>query len=193
MNSKTILLQYGGEAIDTLPDEIRARVEADPALRQAMQAQHDVARLLALKTHEVADPAMEGRLLHRVRLRIEAGDLPATESAGLFPAWARVAAAALLVAGFSWISVQELLREGEASAPPEVMASATAEPLSPALQFRHVDPFTTVPTGPMLAMDPELSKEIQLKLRDAIEANPFGVSNNVPEDNLIPVLNPLGP
>jgi len=196
MNAKQILLQYGGEDLESLPDGLRAVVEADADLRSAFLAQREVARLIALKRYETPDPAMAGRVSHRVLLRIQSGDLPAEDVAFAFPSWARVCAASALVAAFSVFSVRELMRQSpvEPVAADPVLADLPAEePLTPSLRFRHLDPFTTVPTGPVLALGEGLSLEGQLRLREAIELYPFGVSNNVPAQPLLPVSLPLAP
>ncbi len=162
----------------------------------AFLAQRDMARLIALKRYEIPDPAQQGRVSHRVLLRIQAGELPAEDSAFAFPTWARVCAATAMVAAFSVFSTRELLRQNEvepAPADPVLAESPPVEPLSPSLRFRHLDPFTTVPTGPDLALGEAMSLEGQLRLREAVELYPFGVSNNVPAQPLVPVSLPLRP
>jgi hypothetical protein len=171
-------------------------VEADANLRDAFLAQRDMARLIALKRYETPEPAQQGRVSHRVLLRIQAGDLPTEDSAFAFPVWARVCAATAMVAAFSVFSVRELVRQNAVeavSADPVIADAPPVQALTPSLQFRHLDPFTTVPTGPNLALGEDLSPEVQLRLREAVELYPFGVSNSVPAQPLVPVSLPLAP
>ncbi len=74
MTYKKILIKYSHLSEDQLPEHIRARLETDPALRQAYNNQRQIQKLVSLKRHEYPDDAALGRIQYKVKTRLEAGE-----------------------------------------------------------------------------------------------------------------------
>ncbi len=151
MTDRQILLTYAGRPLEALPEDILRRVERRPRLRAALEQQARVAACVSLKRFEVRDPAAEGRLSHRLLVRIRAGDIP-WEAPSLFvlPEWARMLAVVLVMLGLSLLIHREMLVGGGAppdlplvhSASPHLEVSPLADAPNP-MVLHHLDPFTT--------------------------------------------------
>lgn len=116
MNTKQILMSQAGTPFEELPKEYQERLEADPQKLQEFQEQARVATLMGLKNYEQADPAMEGRVLHRVGIRIRNGEHLRRESRfEALPDWARMVAVVLVMLGLSMLTHREMME----STPPE--------------------------------------------------------------------------
>jgi hypothetical protein len=95
MKSEDFMKQYGHLSREALPTEARQLLERDNAIGQAYSRMETQCKLLRLKKYEQAPPSLEGRVLYRVRTRLEAGD---TALPGLRPGWGYYA---LRVAGWA--------------------------------------------------------------------------------------------
>jgi len=158
MNVEDALLRYAGQPLEKLPDELRVLLEGDRDALSEFQLQSQVATLMALKRYETPDPALEGRLIHRVGTRIR--NAPATRpglSRGFdnLPAWARMAAVVAVMLTLSILTHKEMLRSEAGDA-----ADATALELAGGGReladsgfhldpgsLNHLDPFTTLLPG----------------------------------------------
>lgn len=112
MTEDAIPMQYWGCALEDVPEEIQARLRADPEVLAAFEAQHQVAVLMGLKRYETPDPALEGRLSHRVGLRIENLPPPHKEHVWkhwVVPEWARMVAVVSVMLGLSVLVHREML------------------------------------------------------------------------------------
>jgi hypothetical protein len=66
-----LLERWGHLPLSELPADVREQVLASEPARVAFARNEQLAALLSLKRHELPDAAYEGRLLHRVRTRLD--------------------------------------------------------------------------------------------------------------------------
>lgn len=71
---QTCLKRYGHLRSEELSAELQARLQADPALRKAFADNDRLRDLMALKAYEQPDPALEGRIRHRIRTQVAMGE-----------------------------------------------------------------------------------------------------------------------
>lgn len=167
MNEPTWMQEYAGLPLEEWPEELKSRVEANPEWREAVRLQAETARWIGMKRYELPDPAMEGRVRHRVGIRIRHGASAPRPLVFLdnLPDWARMTAAVVAMLGLSVMTHREMLSNGEESsaegvaqamagaenpAPAEERTFSTLEAWDPAEATRppayllnHEDPFVT--------------------------------------------------
>jgi len=156
MNVEETLTRYAGQPLEKLPGDVRSQLEREPEILEQFCAQARVAALMSFKRYERPDPALEGRLIHRVGTRIR--NQPSARkgfahTVNNLPAWARMAAVVGVMLMLSLLTHKEMLRSEAydlAAASPGDLAnngralSDSGEPhLNPA-QLNHLDPFTTL-------------------------------------------------
>jgi hypothetical protein len=194
MKIKKNLLLHSGTPIEDLPDDIRCQLEADPKLMQEFQEQANVASLIKLKSFEQPDPAMEGRVAHRVSVRIQNGEHLRKESKlDALPDWARMLAVVVFMLSLSVLTHREMLNNsdletdvGLAEAETEVVFEEDLDMLTPL--YAAEDPFAPtllkVNTNqfPNL-MTPELSRQFESSF---IELG-LDLANPQIDENTIPV------
>jgi len=194
MNNKQTLWSHAGTPIKDLPQDIRIQVEASPKLLQDFQEQANIASLLKLKTYEQPDPSMEGRVLHRVGVRIQNGEHLRKESKlDALPDWARMIAVVLFMLTLSILTHREMLDNpdvepdlGLALGETEAVFEGSIDLSTPLYAIE--DPFAptliTVDSNefPNL-MTPELSKQFESSF---IELG-LDFTNRNENDNVIPV------
>lgn len=111
MNKKEILFTHAGKSLDSLPQELQDQLKQDSRLRGELIQQARVASLLRLKQYEVPDEAMEGRVLHRVGVRIRNGEhLSTARELEFIPGWARMVAVVVVMLGLSVLTHREMLQ-----------------------------------------------------------------------------------
>jgi len=155
MNADDVLMMYAGQPLESLPRELQEVLQADPNALASFEMQARIAGLMALKRGEIPDPALEGRLIHRVGTRIR-NHADLAESRRKFfvapPAWARMVAVITVMLGLSILTHREMLRselpDAEADIPQLAVTAGrdlSAEPAPvPVQSLRHVDAFTTL-------------------------------------------------
>lgn len=159
MNVDDLLIQHAGTPLEDAPDSVKELLRHKPELQESFAAQADVAALLSLKRYEQPDPALEGRLIHRVGTRIRNAPPPRPAlhvRLDNLPGWARLAAAASVMLVLSVLTHKEMLRSESAAENglPAVARTDPGEPV-PIHSITHVDPFTSlVSTQPGIAQDP---------------------------------------
>ncbi|MGA0368358.1 MAG: hypothetical protein ACO3N7_02785 [Kiritimatiellia bacterium] len=174
MNKKQLLFSKAGTPLDELPIELRSRIESDPDLLKEFEAQARVASLMRLKNYELQDPAMEGRMLHRVRTKILNGEhLRQEPRLEIFPDWARMVAVVLVMLGMSFLTHREMLDDPLAAEDPQMAATVLDAPIptpSP-VKLTHYEPFSPVyitfddQETPNL-MTPEFSRQLESSLME---------------------------
>ena len=123
MNEPNWLHEYAGLPLEEWPEDLKTRVEENPQWREIVRHQADTARTLSLKQYEHPDPAMEGRVRHRVGVQLRNGAVgnramgprPLVFIDNL-PDWARMAAAVVVMLGLSVMTHREMLRDGDRAA-----------------------------------------------------------------------------
>jgi len=200
MTSKQILRTYAGTPPEELPEEVRARLESDSALRDELYAQARTARLMGLKRYETPDPAMPGRIRHRLNVRIENGDTSVDPvwRFDAMPEWARMLAVVIVMLGLSVMTHREMLdnETGPAGEPAPVEATGFAldgggvgEPV-----FEHMDPFTTYVSFPGEGENEDVLNEVfNPRLRDPYLELGLPSTNRTERTGLLPVFQPLSP
>lgn len=193
MKKKQILLSYAGKPLEKLPAEIRLIVESDPDLAQKFRDQARIASLMQLKTYEQPDPALEGRVLYTVGVRIRNGEhLRASSRLDFFPDWARMVTVVIVMLGLSILTHREML-QNPVDQPNEVETAANINNVMPVMGSNSGlkamnDPFSPImvsfdtDTSPSV-LTPEFSKELEssyLKLG-------LDHTNRIDNLNLIPV------
>lgn len=188
MNKKQILLRHAGTPVAELPDAVRAVVEADAALLQVFHEQALTASLLKLKNYETPDPAMEGRTLYRVGLRIQNGEhLYREPFLDSLPDWARMMAVVLVMLALSVITHREMLTNPEGTDPVLSAAAPDAPPV-------YVQPLTD-PFGPIYVtfdsqqdtshlLTPEFTRELEASMLEL----GLNLTNRQENLSLLPVL-----
>lgn len=192
MNKKKILLAYAGTPVADLPESVKALVESDPALLKSFEEQARCAALLKLKQYEIQDPAMEGRMLHRVGVRIRNGEHLRRESTlDALPDWARMVAVVVVMLALSLLTHREMLEHEQVT---EGVQSASAGDVSPVSAESLADPF-----GPVFVrfhdqeavnmLTPAFSRELESSILEL----GLDLSNRLENVNLMPVsYAPLG-
>jgi hypothetical protein len=131
MNKKQILLEHAGTPVADLPEAVKRVVESDPALQQTFHDQARCAAMLHLKNYETQDQAMEGRILHRVGVRIRNGEHLRRESTfDALPDWARMVAVVVVMLGLSLMTHREMLENNELEEGPQTAAVIAPVPVS---------------------------------------------------------------
>ncbi len=112
MKPELFLHEIAGKGLEDLSDSERAHLEANPELKKSFLEQQEVAALMGLKRYELQDPAMEGRLIHRVSLRIQNNQLEMPMHQRIVPEWARMAAVVAIMLGLSALTHQQMMKQG---------------------------------------------------------------------------------
>lgn len=195
--TKDILMTYAGTPVDRLPEEIRSRVQDLPGLRAELDAQAEVAGLMKLKIHEIPDAALEGRVRHRVGIRIRNGEhLRTTSRLEAFPDWARMLAVVVVMFGLSLLTHREMLEDPQVAT--DMQASAQAEIVAPiptdsgGMYLINPDSFSTWVLNP----DPaeggwDLTPERRLKIEESLLELGLTETNRVQQVNTLPVMFPV--
>lgn len=192
MNKKQILLEHAGTPVADLPEAIKRVVESDPALQQTFHDQARCAALLHLKSYETQDPAMEGRILHRVGLRIRNGEHLRRESTfDALPDWARMVAVVVVMLGLSLMTHREMLEQNEMQEGIETAAAIQPIPVS---HQPLSDPFGPVYVQFDDQQTPNLmTPEFTRSLESSILELGLDLSNRQENVNFMPVsFSPLG-
>lgn len=192
--TKHILLMYAGTPVDQLPEEIRSRVEENPGLRAQLDAQAEMAGMMKLKTHELPDAALEGRVRHRVGIRIRNGEhLRTASKLDAFPDWARMVAVVVVMFGLSLLTHREMLEDPQVET--DLQAAAQAEVVEPIPTdsgepyLYNPDSFSTLVLNP----DPaetvwDLTPERRLKIEESLLELGLTETNRVQQVNTLPVM-----
>ncbi|WFB35142.1 hypothetical protein P3T73_13330 [Kiritimatiellota bacterium B12222] len=188
MNKKQLLYTYAGTPVDALPEEARALLEKDSALRESFEAQARMASLLKLKTYETPDEAMEGRVLHRVSVRIQNGEHLRREPMleGL-PDWARMVAVVVVMLGLSVFTHREMM-DNPIQGSDIHEGIAEREPVE--LSFERPVYVGNDPFAPMMLpqeaytdgeyLSPELSSQLEASILElGLETTDFNQSANM--------------
>jgi hypothetical protein len=138
-----LLERWGHLPLAELPADVREQVLASEAARVAFARNDQLAALLRLKRHELPDAAYEGRLLHRVRTRLDnqAGLEPADPvELGLAPArpWRWLAPLGLAAALAVTFTVVTPSRSPSPAGAPTVAVSET--PVNPPAMVADTTP-----------------------------------------------------
>lgn len=193
-NTKHILLTYAGTPVDQLPEEIRSRVEENPELRAQLDAQAEVAGLLKFKTHEIPDAALEGRVRHRVGIRIRNGEhLRTSSKLEVVPDWARMVAVVVVMFGLSLLTHREMLTDPQVET--DLQAAAQAEIVEPiptdtgGPYLFHQDSFSTLVLNPQPAGDLwDLTPDRRLRIEESLLELGLTETDRVQQLNTLPVL-----
>lgn len=191
MTPKSILRTYGGQALASVPENIRRRIESRPRLREDFEAQARVAALLSLKRYETPDPALEGRLSHRVELRIRNRDFPLEDVRDEFlPEWARMVAVVVFMLGLSVFTHREML---SSDSPPPLASdnllsnSSDFPPFAEGgLPPRYEDPFSTLVSSSPRDL-PFFSDSLNQQVRESFDIRPLLETNRHDRLTLLPV------
>lgn len=119
MNDES-LIQYAGQPLESIPDELQETVRQDPQLKQAFEQQRLVKELMSLKRYEMPDSRLAERLCRSVHLAA-ADQIPlarrlSLQNAHMLPAWVRMAAVVVVMLGLSVLTHREMLRNELADA-----------------------------------------------------------------------------
>ena len=152
MNDIDWLHEAAGTPLDELPEEVKAKLDQDAELREALRAQADVARWMGLKRYEQPDSGLEARVRERVRAGIRNGQGRSRPmiSFDAMPDWVRMAAAVVFMLGLSVLTHREMLRAPESGSGVDPAATLTradlprAEPIGPPGYLLNTEnPFVT--------------------------------------------------
>ena len=184
------LLEHAGLPLDALPEDVVALLEANPALKQEFEQQARMMDLMQLKNYEQPEEAMFGRVQHRVTLRLQNGQVPASEPLmGPLPAWARMVAVVAVMVGLSVLTHREMLRAPEESGGQLAEALDPSAPWSPEVSFEVSSdpfaPFVFSPTGS--PGDASSFVGLTEKLEEDFELLGLGETNRLDNTSLLPV------
>jgi len=200
MNDKKHLFLYAGTPLDELPGDLRERMESNPKLKDELRSQAEIAALLKLKNYEMPDPAMEGRIQHRIETRIKQfpPQSPA-RSIGLLPDWARMVAVVVVMFSLSLITHREMM---DVSAPESETIefdarSAAAEAPLPVIELHQpiIAPQRTIAASPpnstmeptIWELTPERKLDIESALRDLGLDELLPAQQSAPSPGFFPV------
>jgi hypothetical protein len=195
--TKNILLMYAGTPVDRLPEEIRSQVEGDPGLRAQLDAQAEMADLMKLKSYERPDAALEGRVRHRVGVRLRNGDhLRSPSRLDALPDWARMVAVVVVMFGLSLLTHREMLEDPEMET--DLQTAAQAEPLSPVSTSTHTEPYIFHEdsfSSVVLNLNPdntpwELTHDRRLKIEESLLELGLTEPERNPNTDWLPVMLP---
>jgi hypothetical protein len=194
MKPTRILKEIAGMSPDELPEDIRAQLEKNPALKAEVEEQAKVAALIGLKRYETPDEEMFGRVHYRTMIQLRNAQAQAPSPFGWqIPGWARAAAVVMFMLGLSVLTHREMLRTQEGEAP--VAVSTVPEASEPDFQFsfQDSDPFAPYVLDPALVGPQEFSSGLTRKLEADFEALGLVETNALESATRLPVMLPAGP
>jgi hypothetical protein len=179
MNDQELIETYAGQPVESLPAEVREKVEADPTLLSEFHEQARIAALMGLKRFEIPNPDRMQEI--RAAISDQVAGVQPRKNPMLYldemPNWMRMAAAVVVMLGLSVLTHREMLKspsedlvstlitEAGGAGSPEGIALQDNAP--PAYLLNNQDPFTSVVSFPgskqqnVFNFTPELSQQIQ--------------------------------
>jgi hypothetical protein len=207
--SRALLEEWGHLDLAQLPPEARARVDACPVCRAHFERKDRLVALLALKRHELPDPAFEGRLLHRVGTRLRQREAletvrPREVAAPEAGRWAWMGPLALAAALAVAVGVNQYTLHDRLASEAALAATPVAEPASPVADGMGAGPpsITEAEVRGMFAVTPTTSNQLERLVQsgalagwEVIDARTNGVPAQAPgtSSGLVPVRAPSAP